>query len=164
LRRRCGNVRGPSVPVAFYYDPGEVPTPRPVSDRDGDLPALRLEVLLQGCRQRRGHVPGEHLIVLLRGERNEFIERMPLFHLQHVGTMGDALEATPRRDSRPPSLGQDHSTLRLRRRAAPAANARELMRDGLVDVSSTTARSGWFHEGHLFDSSRLNRLSAGRLG
>jgi hypothetical protein len=79
--------------VAFYDDPGEVPTPRALSDRDGYLPALRLEVVPQGCRQRRGHVPGEHLIVLLRGEGNEVGVRSLPIHLQHVGTMGDVLEA-----------------------------------------------------------------------
>jgi hypothetical protein len=81
--------------VAFYDDPGEVPTPRALSDRDGYLPALRLEVVPQGCRQRHGHVPGEQLIVLLRGERNEVAVRLLLSHLQHVGTMGDVLEAAP---------------------------------------------------------------------
>ena len=79
--------------MAFYDDPGEAPTPRAFSDRDGHLPALRLEVVPQGCRQRRGHVPGEHPIVLLRRERNEFNVRRLLIHLQHVGRMGDVLEA-----------------------------------------------------------------------
>ena len=93
----CGRRRGLpnllSAPVAFYDDPGEAPTPRASSDRDGYLPALRLEVVPQGCRERRGHVPGEHLIVLPRGERNEVTVRRLLIHLQHVGTMGDVLEA-----------------------------------------------------------------------
>ena len=80
-----------SAPMAFYDDPGEVPPPRALSDRDGYLPALRLEEVPQRCRQRRAHVPGEHLIVLHRAERNEVTVRL-LIHLQHVGTMGDILE------------------------------------------------------------------------
>jgi hypothetical protein len=93
--RKGSGDRGSSLsaPVAFYVDPGEAPTPRAIIDRDGYLPALRLEVVPQGCRQGRGHVPGEHLIVLLRGERNEVSVRLLPIHLQHVGTMGDVLEA-----------------------------------------------------------------------
>ncbi len=74
-------------------NPGEVPTPRTLSYRDGYLPALRLEVVTQRCRQRCSHVPGEHQIVLLRGERDAATVRLLLIHLQHVGTLGDVLEA-----------------------------------------------------------------------
>lgn len=74
--------------------PGEVPTPRTLSDRNGYLPALRFEEVPQRCRQRRGHIPGEHLIVLGRGERNEVTVGLLPIHLQHVGTMGDVLEGT----------------------------------------------------------------------
>ena len=74
--------------------PGEVPTPRTLSDRDGYLPALRFEVVPQRCRQRRGDVPREHLVVLFRGERDAVTVRLLPIHLQHVGTMGDVLEET----------------------------------------------------------------------
>jgi hypothetical protein len=120
-----------STPVAFYDDPGEVPTPRAFSDRDGYLPALRLEVVPQGCRQRRRYVPGEHPIVFLRSERNEVTIRRLLIHLQHVGTMGDFLETrqhmsglafddaalisrTLRRSQRLATLGREKSGLRPR--------------------------------------------------
>jgi hypothetical protein len=115
-----------SAPVAAYDDPGEAPTPRAFSDRDGYFPALRLEVLPQRCRLRRGHIPGEHLIVLLRGERDEVTVRLLLIHLQHVGTMGDVLEATAstRRASRP--LSDDAQPPRRSGliRQAPAAGDR----------------------------------------
>ena len=79
--------------MAFYDDPREAPTPRAVTDRDGYFPALRLEVLPQGIRLRRDHIPRENLVVPLRGERNEVSVQLLLIHLQHVGTMGDDLEA-----------------------------------------------------------------------
>lgn len=70
-----------------------MPTPRTLSYRDGYLPALRFEVVTQRCRQRRCHVPGEHEIVLFRGERDAVTVRLLLIHLQHVGMLGDVLEA-----------------------------------------------------------------------
>ena len=83
-----------STSVGAAEHPGEVPTQRALSYRDGYLPALRFEVVPKRCRQRRGHVPGEHQIVLFRGERDAGTVGLLPIHLQQVGTMGDVLEGT----------------------------------------------------------------------